>query len=414
MKRLTLAGMIVSMAFPASALAGMSRGYVLSVDKRHHTIQVVDSRHVVHAYRYHGRLPMVHLGSKISFDRAGRSISHVRLTSNRSWTVSYYARVVRAGKHGLVLRLPDGRTVGFGAKQINHRRLKRSLRHRRHHHAARAADVQVTAGGVTINILGLQPGVTVLVTETVDDQGNVTITITIPPTPAVTGEQSASGVVGQVDTDAFDLLTGDGSLLRLHMAADQLAAANLQTCDTANVTYHQDGELLIADTVQTTGTSTLGDCAPDQAPQDVIGTITQVDGNGLTIADGNGGSETFSVDDPSITDGFVVGDVVDVTYSQLSDGSLDASDVEYVEQDASGVVTSVSDGNLTITDDQGNSDTFSADPASGMFDGVALGDYVDVTYHTSAGGNVADSVDDQSSDWGGGDWGFGGFWGRRS
>ena len=59
---------------------------------------------------------------------------------------------------------------------------------------------------------------------------------------------------------------------------------------------------------------------------------------------------------------------------------LDASDVEYVEQDATGTVTAASDGSLTITDDStGHAVTFAAEPDSGTFDGVGVGDSVDVT-----------------------------------
>jgi hypothetical protein len=57
----------------------------------------------------------------------------------------------------------------------------------------------------------------------------------------------------------------------------------------------------------------------------------------------------------------------------------------------------VSDGSLTITDDNtGQPVMFTADPGAGVFDGVAVGDQVDVNYHQSASGPVADSVDDSS------------------
>lgn len=90
-----------------------------------------------------------------------------------------------------------------------------------------------------------------------------------------------------------------------------------------------------------------------------------------------------------------MGDVVDVSYHQNTAGSLSADDVEYVEQDATGVVSAVGDASLTLVDDAtGQPETFTADPDMGFFDGVNPGDQVDVAYHQSAAGYVADAVDD--------------------
>lgn len=112
------------------------------------------------------------------------------------------------------------------------------------------------------------------------------------------------------------------------------------------------------------------------------------------------GALSFAVDPTEgLTDGFLVGDDVDVSYFANADGSLSADDVEYVELDATGVVSMVSDASLTLTDDAtGQLDTFSADPDAGLFEGVTPGDEVDVTYHQSAAGYVADAVDDQGWD----------------
>jgi hypothetical protein len=388
MRRITLAAALALLAFPGSALA--SRGVVLSVSRSHHVIEVVDAKNVVHAFHYRGRLPKLHAGSHVNVDRAGR----VKLFARGSSTVSFYARVVRTSKHGIVLRLADGRVVTFGSKQIAHKRLPRGRRHMRHD--TFRAHVAGGLGGVTINIQGLAPGVPVLITRSVDSGGNLTITITLPP-PSTAGQQ-AIGVVGEVDTDAFMLDTPDGSALRMHMAAGALANLNLASCDTVDVTYHQDGGLLIADAVQETGTSTTGDCAGDDNEQDQSGQITAISDGSVSIDTQDHGVMTFTVDE-SITADFVVGDVVDVTYTQQGDGSLDASDVEYVEQEATGTVTAVSDGSMTITDDtSGQAVSFTADPSLGMFDGVALGDAVDVFYHQSAAGNAVDVVDDQNGD----------------
>ena len=102
---------------------------------------------------------------------------------------------------------------------------------------------------------------------------------------------------------------------------------------------------------------------------------------------------TFVLDDPTITDGMIVGDQVDVTYAQQADCSLLASDVEYNELDALGTVTAVSSGSMTILNQSTDApETFTADPSEQMFDGEMVGDQVDVTYHLSSGQMVVDAV----------------------
>lgn len=283
--------------------------------------------------------------------------------------------------------------MAFTSKQLS----RKPAKPRKHKARVRAAaDRPISFGSASINLLGLQPGVTVVVTETTDAAGDITITLTLPPTSQAPAPQQASGVVTEVDSDAFVLETGDGSDLRLHMSADALSNLNLQSCNTVTITYPQDAGLLIADNVQVTGTSTSGDCTPTE---DASGTITQVSSQGLTLSTDDR-SLMFSADS-SVTDGFRVGDLVDVTYTQRADGSLVASDVQYVERQASGTVTAVQGSSLTITDgDSRQSETFIADRSEGVqitaqtFAGVATGDDVDVTYHQSAGQLVADSVCD--------------------
>ena len=319
----------------------------------------------------------------------------------RSRTFSFYAKVVKASAKGLVVRTADGKTLSFSARQIvGKRSAPTPSRHGQKHRKAHAADITITAGTVTINLLGLQPGVTILITETVDPAGNVTITITLPP-PSQSGAQNASGVVNEVDSDAFQITTGDGSVLRLHMAEQDLSNLSLQSCNTVDVTYHQDAGMLIADTVKVTGSSTSGDCTPTY---DATGTITDVSGTSLTVS-GDNGSTTFVVDDPSVTAGFQKGDLVDVTYTQAGDGTLHTTNVQYVEQDATGKVTSVSATSVTITDDStGQPSTFTADPNHGLqmfthaFTGVSVGDELDVSYHQSAGQLIADTVCDEAND----------------
>lgn len=333
-----------------------------------------------------------------------RHAHHSRHAVRRSHTVRFYATVVKANSHGLLVRTLSGKTLHFSARQIARQRAPLARRHglhvrlrhgRRMHFAFMAPDMQPPNAPVAINILGLQPGITVLITETVSPAGAVTVTITLPPSN-VTVQQNDAGVITDVEDSDFKMTAAAGAELRLFMAADQLSNLNLQPCDTVEVRYHQDAGLLIADDVQVTGASTAGDCTPTS---DATGPITQVSTTSIAIA-GDGGPMTFAVDSAELTGGFQIGDVVDVTYVHNSDGSLSATDVEYVEQDASGVVTAVSSQSVTITDSSsGSSETFVAD-SNGLqlctyaFDGVHVGDQIDVTYHQSAAGLVADSVDD--------------------
>lgn len=417
MKRLPLAAAVLALALPGSALAlpgsalaaGTSHGTVLSVDRAHHLVRVVDARHRVHDYSYRGGLARVRPGSLLSFIARGSRITRVRSVKAGSGTVSFYARVVHSSKGRVTLVLADGHRLGFSGHQVARRRVRAALdtaRPRRHGAIAHMA-ASGTQVPVNVNIQGLEPGVTVLVTESVDGSGAVTITITLPP-PSVTSAQQFSGVLTDVGQDAFMLQTADGSVLRLHMPASALAAQNLSVCDTVDVTFHQDNDLLVVDSVTVTGSDSSGDCAGGSGggdnSTDVIGTITSVSASGLTVSSDQG-PMTFTVEDPSITDGYQVGDVVDVTYTQSSDGSLDASDVEYSEQDFTGTVTAVSATSLTVSDGNGGSQTFAGDPTQGVFDGVSVGDQVDVTYHMSDSQPVADAVDAQSTD--GGGWGGG-------
>jgi hypothetical protein len=315
-------------------------------------------------------------------------------------TTSFMAEVVRSNANGIVLRTNDGRMLSFSARQI--RAAKTHRRPRRHHarlvHAA--SDLSFSSGGVVINVLGLQPGTIVNVTETIADDGTITITITLPPAGA---SEQANGVVTDVEDDSFTLAGADGSALRMHMAPDPLSQLGLQVCQTVDVTYHDDGGILIVDSVNPTGTSADGDCAPTT---DTDGVITQVSSDGLVIDTGQG-TASYSVDPSSgVTDGYQQGDLVDVTSTTNADGSLQAVDVNFVEEDASGpvtaVTTSTAGGSLTVQEsDSGNSVTVDADPNNGVqinayaFNGISVGDDVSVTYHQSAGQLIADTVSEQ-------------------
>jgi hypothetical protein len=205
--------------------------------------------------------------------------------------------------------------------------------------------VNATTGKSILNINGLAPGTIVLVTETIAN-GHATITVTLPA-----GSRGSRGGSG-----------GQGS--------DQSAS--------------QPGSGDQSDNGDDTG-------------GDAVGTITQLSTTALTINVG-GRSMTFSCDPADdLTDGFAPGDLVDVTYD-TTNGSLIASDVEYVESDAPGTVTAVNTSSLTLTNsDTGQTQTIVADPAEDMFDGVSVGDEVVVTYHQSAGQLIADVVDDETA-----------------
>jgi hypothetical protein len=324
------------LGLPGSALAAAApaHGVVLSVDRAHHEVQVIDSHHRVHEYRYRGTLGKLHTGSRLTFTLKGTTISSVSVHAG-SQSVSFYGRVVRSSTRGVVLRLADGKQMTFSSRQV--RKARKA--------AAAGAPGQVIAHmaspTITLNIQGLQPGVTVLVSENDDSAGNETITITLPPpsVPGVTATQTSTGVVADVETDSFLVQTADGSRLRLHMAQDTLAAASLSDCDTVSVTYHQDENLLIADGVQRTGTSTTGHCAPDQGDNggdgndnaggddgQVGGAITAVSSSALTIATTDG-SMTFAVSSAAVTAGFQTGDLVEVSYGHAGADTLTATDV---------------------------------------------------------------------------------------
>lgn len=401
MKRLTLTATFLTLALPATALAagGADRGVVLSVNPARHTVELVDAHHVVHSLRYRGRIIGVRAGSVVNFHRSGAAIAGIRVAGSAR-VVSYYARVVRtAGKH-VVLRLADGRTVSFASRAA----AKRTKRTKRTKHARKAIarSASASAPAVTVNIQGLTPGATVLVTETVAPDGTITISITLPAagSGSTAGDQTVDGVVSDVQDDTFTISTADGSSLVLHMNADALGALDMFSCDTVTVSYHTDAGLLVADNVDDTGTSSSGDCAGDSGSSDETGPIVSLSSTSVTIATQDQGNMTFSVDPTAgLTDGFLVGDVVDVTYAADSSGANAASDIEYVESDATGVVTAVGAGTISFTDGQtGATDGFTADPSQQLFDGVTVGDQVDVTYHQSSGQPVVDNVDDLTAD----------------
>ena len=131
-------------------------------------MRLVDSTHAVRAYRYRGRLPHLSLGDRVSFRRSGHSqtISHVKKTGRAFGTISFYAKVVRSGSRQVQLRLGDGSPFQLSSSRCPTKTVA---------HAA-----AVSTAPVTIQVQGLAPGETVLISETVDARGHWTITLTCP------------------------------------------------------------------------------------------------------------------------------------------------------------------------------------------------------------------------------------------
>jgi hypothetical protein len=425
MRRLAVTAAIILFALPGTAAAANGqRGVVLSVGGAGRQLQLVDASHNVHAYRLTGRSSGLVPGAVVSYQLVGNSISGIRVTGHVR-QVSYFASVVKSSGNHLVLRLGDGRTVKFAATTTPKRRVrvKASAARQILAHAAEAT----TAGAptVTINIVGLAQGATVLVTETVGADNSITISISLPSSGSGSGSGSGDGsgagsgdgsgggsgttpsdkvvqgTVTEVGSATFDVQTANGSTLVFTIDPATLAGIGMSPCDTVFVGYHASGPALVADNVDDYGTSDQGVCSGSDGASDEIGPVTQIGDDSVTIATADQGSMTFAVDPFSgLTSGFLVGDVVDVTYSLDADGvTLDASDIEYVENDSIGLVTAVGPGSVTVTDQiSGRTEVFSADPGEQMFAGVGVGDMVDVTYHQSSGQQVVDNVDDLTSD----------------
>lgn len=290
-----------------------------------HTVRLVDRSHRVgdvHVSSTHG----LHRGDVVSVHN-GRA--HV---SGRVHKLSFLGRVVRSSGHGTVVRVGDGSTLNLGGGKSGKPRARR---------AAVAA-----AAGVTVNVQGLTPGEALLITISTDDQGNVAITIRVMPATTDIGaaEQQVSGVVTD-DTGGgmFAIRATDGSGLRFEDPQQLFDAADASLCDTVDVSYHQDGQALVADAVKVTGQSSDGSCADQQSSDEVDGTVTAIapDGSSLTVAPDDGSaSQTIQTSDPSVVDGISVGDDVAVTLDQ--DGT--ATDVELLDNSGDQGSASSGDG----------------------------------------------------------------------
>jgi hypothetical protein len=259
---------------------------------------------------------------------------------------TFSGRVVHAGADSLTLRLVGGRVVRYDHPRVAQPAAGQPLLA----HAARAVH-----NGITLELRALDPGVTVLVTSS---PAGISVALPGPGAP----EQHATGVITAVAPDAFALRLPDHTQLRLH-------GAGVHSCQVARVEYHQDAGLLVADGVR----SVRGRHGRGCATHTVQGTITAISADGLTIRTASGRSETFE----AATDGFAVGDLVDVTGHQVA----------YAQRLARGTVTASGAGTVTII--------AAASGARKTFDTAAappIGDRVVLVYHRTAALPVADAL----------------------
>lgn len=295
-------------ALAAKGAPSNGHGTVLGLSG--HTVRLVDRSHRVgdvHVTSTHG----LRRGDVVTV-RNGRA--HV---AGRVHKLSFLGRLVKSSGKGAVVRLGDGSTLTVGGGSG---------------HKPRAHRAAVAAANVTISFDGLTSGEALLVTVSTDDQGNVAITIRVMPTSTDIGaaEQQVSGVVTDDTGDGmFAIRADDGSGLRFEDPQQLFDAADASLCDTVDVSYHKDGQALVADAVKVTGQSSDGSCADPQTDE-VDGTVTAIaaDGSSLTVAPSDGSAaQTIPVDDPSVLDGISVGDDVAVTLDQ--NGT--ATDVELLD-----------------------------------------------------------------------------------
>jgi hypothetical protein len=383
---------LVALALPA--LAQASTGTVLSVAHSHHQVQVIGANKVVSAYSFSGHLHGVQRGTRLKYSASGSRLTSAK-TLGTTKMFSFLGTVVRSGNGALVLSLGDSEKLRLTAKQIGHS------------HSSRTA--RTSTKSVTVEINGLQPGESVVITESTDSAGNVTITITLP-SGGGSGSRgggsgsglSATGLVNNVGTDTFDIITASGADLTFHMNAQALANNDLSPCDEVVVSYQSSNQTLTADDVNDSGAPDSGPCSSGgDNSNDWVGTITAVSGTSISIDAGlgNGGVETFAVDDPAITAGYLVGDSVDLTYEPWNNQNA-ADQLAYNDTETSGVVTGMAAAGtgfetVSMIDDYTDEpETFYVPVDLLQGQDVLVGDDLDVSYYQASIGLTLDSLDD--------------------
>lgn len=299
MKRLVLlAASAAACALPASAIASPSAGVVLAVSPHHHAIQIVDRSHVVHAYRYHGKVQSVRPGSKVHFKRQGAAIGKVKAGRHAARKVAFLATVKRVTASAVTFQLPDGRQLTFKAKQVKFagtlapgmRVLATELLR-----AGRPQALRVTVSHAANQGAGAAGG-----SSTVDHS------------PSVSGPIDVNGTITKMSSSSVTITSlADGSTMQFVANPDDDLMDGFLNGDQVTVTYNklQDGALKASDV--------------EYFDQDAVGTVVAVDSGSVTLQlDGTGAIQRY-IDDPSddMFDGVNVGDQeVDVTYHVASAG----------------------------------------------------------------------------------------------
>lgn len=303
---------------PAAAQAKAHSGVVLS--RHHKRIEIIDARHAVHSYKLGVKHAHVHAGTRVKYRTHGKRVVALRVRA-RAHRYSFLGKVASSGRKGVVVRLADGRRLRLAtaAKRLG------AVKGKAH-----------AAGSITLNIQGLKPGQTVLVTVDTDADGNVAITLQIQQGDDVTGgeDQDVTGTVTAIGDGSLTIESDAGDSMTF--AADPELLDGVEVGDSVDVTYYDDGTgALVADDVEEADTG--GD------DLDAVGVVTAIDADGLTVDVPGQGSMTFHAD-PDLTDGVQVGDSVDVTYYVENDGTLTADDVEWADDGSGDGAGDPSDG----------------------------------------------------------------------
>ncbi len=310
--------LLLALALPA--LAQASTGTVLSVSQSKHQVQLVNAHEVVHAYRFRGHLNGVESGTKLSYRAAGSRITQAKALGPAG-SFSFLGRVVSSGKAAVVLSLGDSQQLRLATTKQSSAHL--SARAERAHCDSSSG----SAPTITININGARPGETVLVTESTDSSGDVTITITVPPTsgstsgstpstPTVSAAHATSiGTITAVSPTSITVDASSGS-----SGAQTLTVANPSVTvgfivgDSVNVTYEQDGSEFVAEQVEYDNRLTSGVVTALAAGTTGFDTITLTD-------DFSDQSETFYAPVALLEgQGTLLGHDIGISYYQATHG----------------------------------------------------------------------------------------------
>jgi hypothetical protein len=340
-----------ALAFPAVSAAATHKvtGTVLASSTKSHTVEVVSGRGAVRTYHVAGKSARgLRRGARVSFSSAHGSAAGLKVVAHAR-SVTFLGKVVRSRGGALVVAIGDGSRISLAAA-------KRHAKHKARRGHARAHAAQ----DVSVNVTGLAPGQTVLITLTLSPAGDelgITIhLVAAPPATQTSADQQQSGTVVAVDEDNGVVTVDDGSGNTTDLTlSDALLATTDELpseCDTVTVSYHADPadpSSLVADSITTTGTddtcdSSSSDGSGGDSDQEVLGTLSAIDpvAGTITVSTPDGQSLVIGAD-PTMLGGLGVGDQVDVLYAQADDGSLQADDVS-APDDGSGDSNGGSDG----------------------------------------------------------------------